>query len=211
MYMTRVQPWSTAELATLIGIWSVMMAAMMIPSAIPMILTFAGVNRMRGLRYITISTFVLGYLTAWTVFSLAAAVAQTALRSAALISAMGISAGRVFPATVLIATGAFQWTRLKDACLRQCRSPLGFVLTHWREGIAGAYRMGLAHGVYCLGCCWLLMALLFAVGVMNMWWMAVITVFVLIEKTAPAGRWIAKAAGVFLMIWGAGLLARTVI
>ena len=103
---------------------------------------------------------------------------------------------------LLIAAGVYQWTPFKQACLRHCRSPLQFLLTCWQDGSAGAFLMGLRHGAYCLGCCWLLMAVLFAVGVMNLAWIAALSVFVLVEKIIPRGLWVAKAAGLFLVAWG---------
>ena len=205
MCMVNMNPWSAADLFALFAMWAVMMVAMMIPSASPMILAFAGVNRTRraqSLPFVATSAFVLGYVAAWTGFSLVATVAQEALHGAALISSMGVSTSRVLGGILLLATGVFQWTPLKNTCLRHCRSPLGFILTEWRDGGWGAFRMGLRHGAYCIGCCWLLMALLFVAGVMNLWWVAAIAVFVLVEKITPAGPWIARATGALLMLWG---------
>jgi predicted metal-binding membrane protein len=108
---------------------------------------------------------------------------------------------------ILVGAGIYQWTPLKQACLRQCRSPLDFVMTEWRSGKGGAFAMGLTHGAYCLGCCWLLMLLLFVGGVMNLAWIAGIALFVLVEKLSPAGHWIGKAAGVALILWGGVVLA----
>lgn len=211
MCMVNMNPWSTADLFALFAMWAVMMVAMMIPSASPMILAFAGVNRTRrahSLPYVATSAFVLGYVAAWTGFSLGATLAQEALHSVALISSMGVSTSRVLGGILLMAAGVFQWTPLKNACLRHCRSPLGFILTEWRDGGWGAFRMGLRHGAYCIGCCWLLMALLFVAGVMNLWWVAAIAVFVLVEKITPAGPWIARATGVLLMLWGGWTILR---
>jgi predicted metal-binding membrane protein len=211
MCMVNMNPWSATDLFALFAMWAAMMVAMMIPSASPMILAFAGVNRTRraqALPYALTSAFVLGYVTAWTGFSLAATVAQEALHSAALVSTMGVSTSRVLGGTVLAAAGIFQWTPLKGACLRHCRTPLGFILTEWRDGNLGAYRMGLQHGLYCVGCCWLLMALLFVAGVMNLWWVAAIAAFVLLEKVIPAGPWVARATGVLLFLWGGWMLFR---
>jgi len=211
MCMVNMNPWSGADLLALFAMWAVMMVAMMIPSASPMILTFAGVNRTRrvqSLSYVPTGAFVLGNLAAWTGFSLLATVAQEVLHSAALVSSMGVSTSSILGGILLAATGIFQWTPFKNACLRHCRSPLGFILTEWREGTWGAFQMGLRHGAYCIGCCWLLMALLFVAGVMNLWWVAAIAVFVLIEKVTAAGPWIAHATGVLLMLWGGWVLAR---
>jgi predicted metal-binding membrane protein len=153
---------------------------------------------------------VIGYVAAWTGFSIAATLAQEVLHSAALVSSMGIGTSRIFGGIVLMATGIFQWTPLKNACLHHCRSPIGFMLTEWRDGNRGAFQMGLHLGAYCVGCCWLLMALLFIAGVMNLWWIAAITAFVLLEKVAPAGLWIARASGLMLLLWGGWMLTTAV-
>jgi predicted metal-binding membrane protein len=211
MCMVNMNPWSPADLLALFAMWTVMMVAMMIPSASSMILAFAGVNRARraqSLPYVPTAAFVLGYLAAWTAFSLLATLAQEALHSAALISSMGLSTSRILGGVLLVATGIFQWTPLKNGCLRHCRSPLGFLLTEWRDGTVGAFRMGLSHGSYCVGCCWLLMTLLFVAGVMNLWWVAAIAAFVLIEKVTPFGPRVARSTGVLLILWGGWLLAR---
>jgi predicted metal-binding membrane protein len=189
--------------------WAEMMVAMMIPSAAPILLTFARVNRERRRHerpFVPTSLFLFGYLIVWTIFSLAAAVAQWALHGAALLSPMMESSSSVLSAALLIGTGIFQWTPWKRACLSHCRSPLTFLLTDWREGRSGAIRMGIKHGAYCTGCCWLLMVLLFVAGVMNMWWVAAITVFVLLEKMLTPGLWFARAAGLACVLWGAWLL-----
>ena len=212
--MVNRNPWSAADLIALFAMWAVMMVAMMFPSASPLILAFASVNRMRraqSLPYAPTSAFVLGYAAAWTGYSVLATVAQEALHSAALISSTGISTSGILGGSLLVAAGIFQWTPLKDACLRHCRSPLGFILTEWRDGIGGAFWMGLRQGAWCIGCCWLLMALLFVAGVMNLWWVAAIAVFVLIEKVAAAGPWVARAAGVLFLAWGGWVLARAIV
>jgi predicted metal-binding membrane protein len=205
MCMVNMNPWSLADLSALFAMWAVMMVGMMVPSAVPMILAFAAINRSRrakSLSYVSTSTFVLGYVTAWTGFSIAATIAQEVLHSAALVSSMGVATSRAFGALVLIVTGLFQWTPLKNACLRHCRSPIGFLLTEWRDGKRGAFQMGLHLGAYCVGCCWLLMMLLFVAGVMNLWWVSAITAFVLFEKVAPAGLWVARVTGILLLLWG---------
>jgi len=211
MCMVNMNPWSRADLIALFAMWVAMMVAMMIPSASPMILAFAGVYRSRrekSLPYVPTSAFVLGYVAVWGGFSALATVAQEALHSAALVSSMGTSVSGTFGGTLLASAGVFQWTPLKNACLRRCRSPLGFLLTEWREGAWGALQMGLRHGAYCVGCCWLLMGLLFVVGVMNLWWVATIAAFVLIEKVTAAGPWVARATGLLLVLWGGWMLAR---
>ena len=138
----------------------------------------------------------------WTGFSVIAALAQWALHATALLSPMMVSTSRWLAGILLIAAGLFQWTALKHACLRHCRSPLSFLLTDWREGNRGAFMMGLKHGAFCAGCCWFLMALLFVAGVMNMWWVAAITLLVLVEKIAARGVWVGRGAGLLLAVWG---------
>jgi predicted metal-binding membrane protein len=152
--------------------------------------------------------FVLGYLAVWTGFSVLAAIAQGWLHSKALLSAAMASTTPLLGGALLIATGIYQWTPLKRACLRLCRSPLSFFTAHWREGSHGAVVMGLHHGLYCLGCCWALMALLFAAGVMNLAWVALLAVAVLVEKVAPRGELVGRLAGLVLLAAGVVLVAR---
>lgn len=198
-------PWTATDFALNMAIWWAMMPGMMLPSAAPMILTFAAINRhkrQRGQPFVPTMAFTSGYLIAWGVFGVFATFADWGLERAALISPIN---GRLTPflgAIVVTAAGLFQLTPLKSACLTHCRSPFDFVLNHWREGTAGALRMGLEHGLYCLGCCWFLMALLFAAGIMSLLWMAAITIFVFIEKLFPAGQWIARIAGVAMLGFG---------
>jgi predicted metal-binding membrane protein len=203
------QSWSPATLTPLFLMWSEMMVAMMIPSAAPMILMFAGVNRKRREMerpYVSTAIFSLGYLVVWTGFSAVAAVAQWTLHGASLLSPMMVSNSSVLGGVLLIAAGVFQWTRLKNTCLSHCRSPLSFLMADWREGGWGAFVMGLKHGAYCTGCCWMLMALLFVAGVMNMWWVAILAVLVLLEKVVPRGLWVGRVAGVGLVVWGGWMI-----
>lgn len=211
MAMPMMRAWGAAEYLLMFAMWAVMMAAMMIPSAAPMILMFARVNRERRARqrpYVPTAVFLAGYLTVWTAFSAAATLLQGALLGAALVSPMMVSTSQAFGGGLLLAAGAFQWTPLKRACLDHCRSPLSVILSEWREGTGGAFVMGLRHGAYCAGCCWILMALLFVAGVMNLLWVAAISVFVLIEKVAPQGVWVGRAAGLALIAAGALMIAR---
>jgi predicted metal-binding membrane protein len=202
-------PWTAADFALNLAIWWVMMPGMMLPSATPMILTFATVNRRkreRGQPFVPTMVFTSGYLVAWGLFGVFATLADWALERAALISPM---TGRLTPmlgAIVVIAAGIYQLSPLKSVCLRHCRSPFDFVLNHWRDGASGALRMGMEHGLYCLGCCWFLMALMFAAGIMSLLWMAVIAVFVLLEKLLPAGTWLARAGGAAMLGFGVYLL-----
>jgi predicted metal-binding membrane protein len=205
-----VNPWSMAALPPLFLMWTEMMVAMMLPSATPMLLTFALVNRKRReleRPFVPTGVFALGYLAAWTAFSALAAISQWAFHGLALLSPMMVSRSPLFAGALLIGAGVFQWTPFKDACLAQCRSPLSFLLNDWREGPAGAFTMGVRHGLYCTGCCWFLMALLFVAGVMNLWWVGLLTAFVLFEKAAPR-RWrIGGMAGAILVAWGLVTLA----
>jgi predicted metal-binding membrane protein len=189
--------------AALVFMWWVMMVAMMLPSAAPAILLYARVRDARsGEASVAQSwVFVAGYALLWLLFSVAAAATQRLIMG----SAMGMEAER-YMAAVLIAAGAYQLSPLKSACLSQCRSPAQFLSRHWRPGVAGAIRLGLLHGGYCVGCCWALMALLFVGGVMNIGWIVLLTLIVAVEKLAPGGAWIGRAAGVALIAWGGALL-----
>ncbi len=210
MAMPRMQAWGVTDFALTFVMWAVMMVAMMTPSAAPMILMFAGVNRRRRkqqVSYVPTSVFLLGYLAVWVAFSVLAALAQWGLHAVSLLSPTMASTSPVLGGVLLLVAGIYQWTPLKHACLSKCRSPLGFVLNEWREGRWGAFLMGLKHGVYCTGCCWSLMALLFVAGVMNLLWVAAIAGFILLEKVAPGGQRLGKVAGVLLAGWGALLVA----
>ena len=196
-------------LAWLAGMWAVMMVAMMLPSAAPTILLFASVSRRRrllGQPAIPVLVFTLGSLLVWTGSAAGAASAQWKLHHMALLSPALKSASPLLAGGLLVAAGVYQWLPVKGACLSQCRSPLGFFAAEWREGTRGALLMGMRHGSFCVGCCWLLMALLFVAGVMNLLWVATIAGFVLLEKLVPGGARLGRAAGVFLILWGVWLL-----
>jgi predicted metal-binding membrane protein len=200
-----VQPWTVSALVPLFLMWAEMMVAMMLPSAAPMILAFAMVNRQRRERelpYVSTAVFTLGYLAAWGGFSAVAAVGQWALHSLSLLSPMMTACSSWLAGGLLVGAGVFQWTPLKHTCLKQCRSPLSLLLNGWREGSKGALLMGWRNGLYCTGCCWLLMALLFVAGVMNLWWVGLITLFVLAEKVTPQTWRVGALAGVILVLWG---------
>ena len=154
------------------------------------------------------AVFLLGYLLVWTGFSALATLAQWGLHSAALLSPMMVSTSSVMGGVLLLAAGIFQWTPLKNACLIHCRSPLAFLMSEWRDGKRGALLMGVKHGSYCVGCCWILMALLFVAGVMNLLWVASITAFVLIEKVVPRGELVGHVAGGVLSLAGILLVGR---
>ncbi|MGB3387506.1 MAG: DUF2182 domain-containing protein [Pseudaminobacter sp.] len=202
--------WDEAYLGLMLAMWLSMMAAMMLPSATPMLLFYDSIARRNTPLGSTIgptSLFALGYLVVWAGFSVAAVTLQYGLDRASLLSPALQTTSTVLAGIVLVAAGIYQWTPLKQACLRHCRSPLDFVMMHWRNGKAGAFVMGVHHGLYCLGCCWMLMLLLFVGGVMDLAWIAGIALFVLVEKLAPAGHWIGKAAGAALILWGGTVLA----
>jgi len=198
-------PWTLGWAVLVLVMWAVMMAAMMLPSAAPIILLYAAIARRsseRGEPASASAAFAFGYIAVWAAFSLAATVLQYGLEKVALMSPMMQTTSIALAGTVLIAAGLYQWTPLKQACLRHCRSPLDFIVTYWRPGARGAFVMGLRHGAYCVGCCWLLMLLLFVGGVMNFAWIAGVALFVLIEKLVPAGHWIGRGAGILLVVWG---------
>lgn len=197
--------WTPLEAALMLLMWGLMMAAMMLPSAAPMILLHATLTRRRRARGEVVATtgsFAAGYLAVWILFSLAAVVLQFGLQRAALLSPMLALTSQGVAGLVLIGAGLYQWSPLKDACLRHCRSPLDFMLTEWREGSRGAFVMGLRHGAYCVGCCWVLMLMLFVGGVMSLAWIAGLALWVLVEKLAPAGHWLGHAMGGVLVAWG---------
>jgi predicted metal-binding membrane protein len=201
--MPRMQAWTISDLVLTFVMWTVMMVAMMTPSAAPMVLTFANFSQQRhGGKLAPVATFLIGYLLAWTAFSALATLFQWALHEAALMAPATMTAAPVVGGILLLAAGIFQWTPLKHACLSQCRTPIGFLISEWRPGSKGALIMGLRHGRYCLGCCWFLMALLFVAGVMNLLWVAAIALFVLLEKVLPVEKVISYAGGAVFVAWG---------
>jgi len=205
----ELRPWGGADFAFTFAMWAVMMVGMMVPSATPMSLLFAAVARRareQGSAVAPTFVFVSGYVAVWTVFSLAATAAQWGLERAALLSPMLASTSPAFGSLLLAGAGAYQWTPWKDACLDHCRAPAHFFAAHWRGGPLGAFRMGVVHGLYCLGCCAVLMGLLFFGGVMNLLWVAGLAVFVLLEKAAPHGTAIARVAGAALVLAGGAQL-----
>lgn len=204
-------PWTAGRAALMFCMWAVMMAAMMLPSAMPMILfhsTVASAMRTRGGKTGSTAVFAAGYLVVWSAFGAAATAFQFALEQTALLSPMMETTSTALAGILLLAGGLYQWTPLKQSCLRHCRSPMEFFLAQWRPGAGGAFAMGMKHGLYCVGCCWALMLLLFVGGVMNMAWIVALAVFVLLEKLVPRGRWLGLVAGALLAGWGIVLLAR---
>ena len=201
--------WPVTTLLPLFLMWSVMMVAMMLPSALPMVLTFAAVARNRqrlGRPYVPTIVFVSGYLAIWSAFSAVAAASQWLLHRHALLSPSMATTSAIFGGVLLIGAGVFQFTPLKRSCLTRCRGTLEFIFTRWREGRSGAFAMGLEHGVFCTGCCWALMALLFVAGVMNILWVAALTVLVCLEKILPARARVSFATGIVLAGWGVFIL-----
>ena len=199
------QPWTAADFLLMLLMWAAMMVGMMLPSAAPTILVFSTFTRRQraaGQPMASTAIFALGYAIAWTTFSLAATLLQWGLESAALMSPMMVATSRILGAGLLIAAGLYQWSPVKRACLAQCRSPLDFVARRFRPGAGGALRMGIEHGIDCVGCCWVLMGLLFFAGIMNLEWVAAIMLFVLLEKIAPFGPELGRVSGVILAAAG---------
>ena len=182
--------WTAGYAVLMLVMWWVMMVAMMLPGAAPMVLLFAAITRKeraRGGIHVPTWNFAAGYLAAWGGFSLAAVALQWGLEHLMLLSPMMATNSVALGSALLIAAGIYQHTPLKHACLRHCRSPVAYLAYNWRPGRGGAFIMGLRHGIFCLGCCWVLMTLLFYGGVMNLWWIGGLTIYVLIEKLALAG------------------------
>jgi len=209
MAMMTPAVWTPGYAILMFFMWWMMMLAMMLPSAAPMILLFAALNRKQrdsGRPYVATSVFALGYLAAWAGFSLVATMLQWGFELTGMLSPSLVGTNVIFCGALLVAAGTYQLTPIKHACLSHCRSPLAFLGTRWRRGARGALRMGVEHGAYCVGCCWFLMGLLYFGGVMNLYWIVGLALFVLFEKTIPAGHWLGYATGVGLCVWGAALL-----
>jgi len=200
--------WDLVHLLLLWAMWAVMMTAMMLPSAAALVLLYAGALHTRGEHHANRSIYALagGYLVVWGVFSAGAALLQRLLASALVLTPMMEPGTPIMAAPLLAIAGVYQLTPLKRACLTNCRSPLSFVMTKWREGSRGAFAMGIDHGLYCVGCCWMLMALLFVAGVMNLLWVAALAIVVLVEKVVPGGERIARAIGIGLVATGVILI-----
>jgi predicted metal-binding membrane protein len=209
MGMADTRVWGLSDWLALFLMWAIMMVAMMLPSGAPVMLLVLGVYRRRGdaRARLAAHAFVAGYLLAWIVFSLAAATVQLALHRAALVAPDMRLTSVLSSGLVLVVAGAYQWLPLKRACLSHCQSPLGFLSQHWQEGTPGGLTLGVRHGAFCVGCCWLLMALLLVVGVMNLIWIAALAAFVLVEKLLPGGALFGRATGVVVVVWGLYLLA----
>jgi predicted metal-binding membrane protein len=209
MATPMMMQWSTTDVIFMFFMWAVMMFAMMLPSVTPTVLIFGRVREKRkvaGQIFAPTGAFVVGYLLVWAGFSLLATTANWSLHTGGLMSSIMGNIGPQTGGLLLVAAGVFQWTPLKNACLDHCRSPMSFLMQHWREGSSGAVLMGLHHGIYCLGCCWLLMLLLFVLGVMNLPWVALLTIIVLVEKIMPRGEILSRGLGVLLTGWGTWLI-----
>ena len=206
MAMAQLQSWTATDFGFMFLMWAVMMTGMMVPTAAPMILLFATINRKRRAQqrpYVPTGLFLSAYILIWTGFAATATLANWALHTNSLLSSMmGESTSAYMGGALLMAAGLFQWSRLKYVCLTHCRSPLSFLMIDWREGAWGALRMGLHHGTYCLGCCWVLMGLPFVLGVMNLLWIAALAGFVLLEKVLAVGKTLSRVTGVLLLGWG---------
>lgn len=207
--MTTDAPWGVRDFILTFAMWFVMMIGMMTVTAAPVLLLFTGMQARRGEGGAPVAAilFGLGYITVWAGFSAAAALAQWGLHQGVWLSSnMAVTSSRL-AGVILMAAGAYQLTSAKGQCLRQCQSPLGFLLSNWRDGPSGALQMGLRHGAYCLGCCWALMLVLFVVGAMNLAWVAALTVFILTEKFGRIGALVARVGGLAMIGAGAFVLA----
>lgn len=198
-------PWAPADALLMFAMWAVMMVGMMLPSALPMLLLYQQVSRRRfapAQARQAVLWFGLGYLLVWSLFSLLATALQWQLEQLRLLDAQMRSNSHWLAATLLLGAGIYQWLPIKQSCLRRCGAPLRFITRYWQSGLRGSWRMGLAHGLFCLGCCWALMGLLFVGGVMNLTWIAALSLFVLLEKLLPSQRWLSRLGGLLLIAWG---------
>lgn len=202
--------WSAETVTQTLAMWLLMMAAMMLPAMAPVMATYAKLAAKEDTGaplLVRLLLFFAGYFVLWAVVSIALGLTQLGLRDSAFFTMGGTVAGPLAAAFLLIAAGLYQFTGVKDACLRHCRHPLTYLLSHWRPGIAGAFPVGLNHGVYCVGCCVVFMGLMFVFGAMALWWMALISLYFVAEKILPKAELWGRAVGVLLVASGAGLLA----
>jgi predicted metal-binding membrane protein len=209
LLMPAMMHWGAMDLVLVFVMWAIMMAAMMLPSATPMVRAFSrSAQGQPGHSVLSLTNaFVGGYLAIWTLFSAVITMAQWGLLELRLVTPMMESASSWLSGVLLLAAGAFQFTELKHSCLNKCRTPMGFLMTEWRPGVRGAFVMGLRHGAYCTGCCAMLMLLLFVLGVMNLVWIIVLTLVVLAEKLLPVESvWPSRALGAGLIAWGGYVL-----
>ena len=202
MGMPMDQPWTTTDVGFAFVMWVVMMAGMMSPSVVPVLLVVARAAAARGDSSRTAVVFGAGYFAVWAGFSTVATLAQWMLHNAALLSPSMAAASPRVAGIVLVVAGLYQMTPEKRACLQHCRNPIDFLMMHWRPGAAGSFGLGVHHGWYCLGCCWALMTVLFALGLMNLMWVAAISAVILLEKTAWGGVVLARVTGALLILTG---------
>jgi predicted metal-binding membrane protein len=210
MVMPHIRPWDALDFLLMFAMWAAMMTAMMLPSAAPMILVLAAVVRRRAgahSPHAATALFTLAYVVVWVGFALLATLTNWILHQAGAMTSMMGNAVPVLGGVILLGAGVYQWTPAKHACLNRCRSPLAFLMTEWREGSQGVFVMGVRHGLYCLGCCWALMGLLFVVGVMNLLWIAALAGVALAEKILPAGAFLSRGVGTLLIAAGLWMLA----
>ena len=209
MPMASAMPAAGPSLLLVTGMWAAMMVGMMVPSATPMVVAYTDwMHRdpSSDKKAAAVGSFLSGYVLVWLAFSLVAAVLQLTLERVGALNAAGTTARPALGGAVLVLAGLFQVTPWKESCLSSCRTPVGFLIAEWRDGARGGLIMGIRHGVYCLGCCWALMGVLFVVGTMHLMWMAVIAGFVLAEKVAPRVLRVRYAAAVLLVGWGGSTL-----
>lgn len=209
MDMAMASPTMGMRAPLFLAIWVIMMVAMMFPTAAPMILTFhktQASRRQRGEAFVATWVFVAAYMLVWTLSGVAAYAGAVAAEAFAKRSGLPPATAARIGGAIIIVAGAYQLTPFKDVCLSKCRTPIGFIITSWRDGVAGAFRMGLLHGAYCLGCCWLVFVILFPLGMMNIAAMALITLVVFAEKTLPWGRPVARATAAALVAYGGAVL-----
>jgi predicted metal-binding membrane protein len=201
MTMPMSPSWLSVNFVAVFFMWAIMMAAMMLPSAIPMILLH---HKMSGAGNLGTNTalFIAAYLVIWSLFSIVAVIVQFLVHNLGLLNPSSLTVNSLVSGAVLILAGGFQFTKLKETCLRACQSPAGFFMSRWKGGAKGSFSMGLSHGMFCLGCCWALMLLLFVGGVMNLAWVLLLTVGVLAEKTIPAGKTLSNLIGAILIFFG---------
>ena len=202
MTMPHAAAWDAHAIALAFVMWSVMMVAMMVPSASPMVLTFHRLARSTRAT----AAFLGGYLLVWIGFSVLATALQAALQSASLMTMDSMRTTPLLGGVLFLTAGVWQLTPLREACLSKCRSPVTFLMSEWRDGLRGAITMGTRHGRWCVACCWALMLLLFAAGVMSLVWVAAIALWVLLEKMLPDARWLSRAGAMAALAWGAWLV-----
>jgi predicted metal-binding membrane protein len=214
MPMMVPEPWSLAYFSSMLLMWVIMMVGMMVPTAVPMTLIYAAIGRKAARDGKTIAPttiFITGYLVIWSLFSVGATLAQWGLDRSGLLSPMMMTNSLLLGGILFITSGVYQLSPFKNACLNHCRSPIDFISLNWKPGSGGAFRMGIIHGGYCLGCCWILMCLLFFGGVMSLFWIGGLTLFVLLEKVLSFGILGGRLAGVAIIFIGIVFLARSFI